>query len=88
MANVPLVEVRNYIDRLWQTPTAATMPERARVGYLKMFLNYIALSVDAEGHFLRLMRQAQTEIEMFNLCDRILLTDLTKTLALAPCLKV
>jgi hypothetical protein len=78
------VEVRNYIDRLWQTPTATSMPERSRVGYLKMFLNYIALSVDTEGHFLRLMRQTQTEVEMFNLCDRVLLADLTKTLALAP----
>ncbi|MBD2293312.1 tRNA-dihydrouridine synthase family protein [Anabaena sphaerica FACHB-251] len=85
---VPLVEVRNYIDRLWQTPTASTIPERARVAYLKMFLNYIALSVDTEGHFLRLMRRAQTEVEMFNLCDRFLLTDLTKTLALAPSLSV
>jgi tRNA-dihydrouridine synthase len=81
---VPLGEVRNYIDRLWQTPTAPNMPERARVGYLKMFLNYIALSVDAEGHFLRLMRQTQTEIELLNLCDRFLLDDLTKTLALSP----
>ncbi|MBD2507543.1 tRNA-dihydrouridine synthase family protein [Nostoc muscorum FACHB-395] len=88
IAPVPLVEVRNYIDRLWQTPTAATMPERSRVGYLKMFLNYIALSVDTEGHFLRLMRQTQTEIELFNLCDRVLLADLTKTLALAPSLSV
>ncbi|MBW4455791.1 MAG: tRNA-dihydrouridine synthase family protein [Nostoc indistinguendum CM1-VF10] len=84
IAPVPLVEVRNYIDRLWQTPTATSMPERSRVGYLKMFLNYIALSVDTEGHFLRLMRQTQTEVEMFNLCDRVLLADLTKTLALAP----
>ncbi|MCC5658351.1 tRNA-dihydrouridine synthase family protein [Nostoc sp. XA010] len=81
---VPLVEVRNYIDRLWQTPTAATMPERSRIGYLKMFLNYIALSVDTEGDFLRLMRQTSTEVEMFNLCDRFLLADLTKTLALTP----
>ncbi|MEH1840200.1 MAG: tRNA-dihydrouridine synthase family protein [Nostoc sp.] len=81
---VPLVEVRNYIDRLWQTPAAATMPERARIGYLKMFLNYIALNVDAEGDFLRLMRQTSTEVEMFNLCDRVLLADLTKTLALRP----
>ncbi len=81
---VPLVEVRNYIDRLWQTPTASTMPERARIGYLKMFLNYIALSVDTEGEFLRLMRRMQTEVELFNLCDRILLSDVTKTLALAP----
>ncbi|HEY9800870.1 MAG TPA: tRNA-dihydrouridine synthase family protein [Leptolyngbyaceae cyanobacterium] len=83
---VPLVEVRNYIDRLWQTPTAPNVPERARLGNLKMFLNYIALSVDAEGHFLRLMRQTQTEVEMFKLCDRFLLTDMTKTLALAPAL--
>jgi tRNA-dihydrouridine synthase len=81
---VPLVEVRNYIERLWQTPTAPTMPERARVGYLKMFLNYIALSVDAQGHFLRLMRQTQTEVELFKVCDRFLLAEETKTLALAP----
>ena len=85
---VPLVEVYNYIERLWQTPTASTIPERARVSYLKMFLNYIALSVDTEGDFLRLMRRTQTEVELFNLCDRFLLSDMTKTLALAPCLIV
>jgi nifR3 family TIM-barrel protein len=88
ITSVPLVEVRNYIDRLSQTPTASTIPERARVGYLKMFLNYIALSVDAGGDFLRLMRRTQTEVELFNLCDRFLLVDLTKTLALAPFLSV
>ena len=82
---VTLVEVRNYIDRLWQTPTASTMPERARVGYLKMFLNYIALSVDTDGYFLRMMRQAQTEVELFTICDRFLLAE-TKTLALVPSL--
>lgn len=83
-----LVEVRNYIDRLWQTPAASTMPERSRVGYLKMFLNYIALSVDTEGDFLRLMRKAQTEVELLNVCDRFLLVDMSKTLALAPSLTV
>lgn len=82
---VPLVKVRNYIDRLWQTPTASTMPERARVGYLKMFLNYIALSVDTDGCFLRMMRQAQTEVELLTICDRFLLAE-TKTLALIPSL--
>jgi len=84
IAPVPLVEVRNYIHRLLETPTAANMPMRSRVGYLKMFLNYIALSVDAEGDFLRLMRRTQTEVELLNLCDRFLLTDLTQTLALVP----
>jgi tRNA-dihydrouridine synthase len=83
IALVPLVEVRQYIDRLWQTPTATNMPERSRVGYLKMFLNYIALLVD-EGDFLRLMRKTQTEMEMFDLCDRVLLADSSQKLALAP----
>ena len=85
---IPLVEVRDYIDRLWQTPTASTIPERSRIGYIKMFLNYIALSVDTEGHFLRLMGQTQTEVELFTLCDHVLLGDPTKTLALAPSLSV
>ena len=85
---VPLVEVRNYIDCLWKTPTASTMPERARVGYLKMFLNYIALSIDTEGDFLRLMRRAQNEVELFSICDRFLLVDVTQILALAPVLNV
>lgn len=84
IAPMPLIEVRNYIERLRQTPEAPNIPERARVGYLKMFLNYIALSVDAQGLFLRLMRQAQTEVELFKICDRFLLAEETKTLALEP----
>jgi nifR3 family TIM-barrel protein len=84
IAPVPLVEVRNYIDRLLQTPNSAAIPVRSRVGYLKMFLNYIALLVDAEGHFLRLMRKTQTEVELLNLCDRFLLVDSNKNFALAP----
>jgi tRNA-dihydrouridine synthase len=81
---VPLAEVRNYIDRLWQTPTVATIPMRSRLGYLKMYLNYIALSVDANGHFRRLMRQTSTEIELFNLCDSVLLADKHENFSLAP----
>ncbi len=57
---------------------------RSRVAYLKMFLNYITLRIDAERYFLKLMRQAQTDVELFNACDRFLLADMTKTLALAP----
>jgi tRNA-dihydrouridine synthase len=84
IAPVPLLEVRKYIDCLCQTPNSANMPARSRVGYLKMFLNYIALLVDAEGHFLRLMRKTQTEVELLNLCDRFLLTDSNENFALAP----
>ena len=81
---IPLVEVRNYIDSLRQTPEAVNTPVRARAGHLKMYLNYIALLVDAEGHFLRLMRKTQTETELLNLCDRFLLADRNQNLALAP----
>jgi nifR3 family TIM-barrel protein len=79
---VPLTEVRDYIDRLWQTPISAQLPERSRMGYLKLFLNYIALGIDAEGSFLRAMRRTQTESELLGLCDRVLLGDSTATLAL------
>jgi len=85
---VPLFEVRHYIERLWQTPYSATLPMWSRVGYLKMFLNYIAMFVDAQGDFLRRMRQTQTEVELLNLCDHVFLDDLTKHLALAPSLSL
>jgi nifR3 family TIM-barrel protein len=74
--------VRAYIDRLWQNPVA--VPERARVGYMKMFLNYIAPNVDADGLFQQAMRQAQSAAELFGACDRALLTDPDLPLALTP----
>jgi tRNA-dihydrouridine synthase len=75
-------EVRVYIDRLWQNSVMVT--ERARVGYLKMFLNYVAPNVDADGQFLRQMRQAQTPQELFEVCDRTLLQDPQHPFALSP----
>ncbi|MBE9216226.1 tRNA-dihydrouridine synthase family protein [Plectonema cf. radiosum LEGE 06105] len=84
IAPVSLLEVRKYIDRLRQTPYSASMPMRSRLGHLKMFLNYIALLVDSDGHFLRLMRHTQTEVELLNLCDRVFLADSKENLALAP----
>ncbi|MEM8780155.1 MAG: tRNA-dihydrouridine synthase family protein [Cyanobacteria bacterium P01_G01_bin.49] len=80
---VPLVEVREYIERLRQTPEAVKTPLRARAGHLKMYLNYIALLVDTNGNFLRLMRKTQTEVELLKLCDRVLLNS-NENLALAP----
>lgn len=75
-------EVRGYIDRLWQNPIPIS--ERARVGYMKMFLNYIAQNIDADGLFLRQMRQAQTPQELFEVCDRTLLQNPQHSLALSP----
>jgi nifR3 family TIM-barrel protein len=81
---VPLIEVRSYIERLRLTPEAVKTPPRARAGHLKMYLNYIALLVDTEGEFLRLMRKTQSEVELLKLCDRVFLADINKNLALAP----
>ncbi len=75
-------EVRVYIDKLWQNPVA--VPERARVGYMKMFLKYVAQNIDPDGLFLHQMRQAQTPQELFAGCDRTLLQDPQHPLALSP----
>jgi len=81
---VTLAEVHNYIERLRQTTTALTVPERARVGYMKMYLNYIAQGVDTAGSFLRNIRLAQTETELFGACDRYLLSEPDREFASEP----
>jgi tRNA-dihydrouridine synthase B len=68
-----LEQVRDYIDQLHQLQLGKSVPERSRVSHLKMYLNYIGQSVDAEGIFLRDMRKSQTEAELFGVCDRELL---------------
>jgi tRNA-dihydrouridine synthase B len=81
---ITLAEVRDYIDRLYWSTAASSVPERARVSYLKMYLNYIAQSVDTVGAFLHDMRLAQTQIELFAVCDRHLLSDPDQVFALEP----
>jgi tRNA-dihydrouridine synthase B len=70
---VTLAQVRDYIDRLHQMQLDKSVPEKSRVSHLKMYLNFIGQSVDAAGVFLRDMRKAQTEAELFGVCDRELL---------------
>ncbi|AFY96353.1 tRNA dihydrouridine synthase [Chamaesiphon minutus] len=70
---VTLAQVREYIDRLHQMQLDKSVPEKSRVSHLKMYLNFIGQSVDAAGVFLRDMRKAQTEAELFGVCDRELL---------------
>ncbi|MEX0272569.1 tRNA dihydrouridine synthase [Leptolyngbyaceae cyanobacterium UHCC 1019] len=81
---VTLAEVHDYIERLRQTTTALTIPERSRVSYLKMYLNYIAQSVDAAGAFLRDMRLTQTESDLRSVCDRYLLSNPDQEFAPEP----
>ena len=81
---VTLAEVRDYIDILRRMTTAPTIPERARVNHMKMYLNFIGQSVDSGGAFLREMRQSRTEIELFGICDRYLLSDPDREFASEP----
>jgi tRNA-dihydrouridine synthase len=84
VSTVTLGAVRDYIERLRQTPTAATVREQARTSLLKRYLNFIAQSVDAAGVFLREMRQAQTEVELLGVCDRYLLKEPEAEFAAEP----
>jgi tRNA-dihydrouridine synthase len=79
-------DVRGYIDKLWHNPNP--VPERARVGYLKLFLNYVGQNIDADGAFLRQMRLAQNAQALFAVCDRILLQDPQHSIALSPYLSL
>jgi tRNA-dihydrouridine synthase B len=74
VSRVTLAEVRDYIDRLRIVNIAPTVPAPARASYMKMYLNYIGQSVDAGGAFLNQMRLARTETELFDICDRHLLS--------------
>jgi tRNA-dihydrouridine synthase len=70
---VRLREVRLYVDRLWTATETPGIPERARVGKMKKYLNFVGQSVDPAGTFLEAMRRTQTAAELFAVCDEHLL---------------
>jgi len=84
VSTVTLAEVRDYIERLRQPKTVNPVPERARVNYMKMYLNFIGLSVDAAGGFLKDMRHSRSEAELYGVCDRYLLSTPEQAFALEP----
>jgi tRNA-dihydrouridine synthase B len=72
---ITLKDVRDYIDKLYRMETKGVVESRVKISRLKMYLNYIGQSVDAEGNFLHDMRRTHTENELFHTCDRYLLTN-------------
>jgi tRNA-dihydrouridine synthase len=72
---VTLAAVREYIDRLYHATQGAGVPERVHVAKMKKYLNFVGQSVDADSAFLRDMRRAMSEAELFAVCDRHLLTE-------------
>jgi tRNA-dihydrouridine synthase B len=68
-----LGEVRGYVERLYNETRREGVPERYHVSRMKKFLNFVGQGVDPRGDFLRDMRVAVTESDLFGACDRHLL---------------
>jgi tRNA-dihydrouridine synthase B len=72
-ARISLLEVREYVDRLYRATRMPEVPERAHVNKMKKYLNFVGQGVDPRGAFLHDMRRAETELALFEICDRHLL---------------
>jgi tRNA-dihydrouridine synthase len=72
---VTLRDVRGYVERLYRATAVPGLPERAHVNKMKKYLNFVGQAVDPAGAFLRSMRVAESEIELFAACDRHLLAE-------------
>ena len=60
------------------------VPERYHVNKMKKYLNFVGQSVDPNGKFLHDMRRAQTEAELFSICDRHLMAEPDREFSLEP----
>jgi tRNA-dihydrouridine synthase len=73
VTRLTLIDVRDYIERLYRATQPDGIPERLHVNKMKKYLNFVGQSVDPEGAFLHDMRRTQSEAELFAVCDRHLL---------------
>jgi len=81
---VLLSEVYEYIRKLYDAIKKPWIPERAHVNKMKKFLNFIGQGVDREGRFLYESRRAQSEAELFDICERCLLASSSSRFADEP----
>ncbi len=81
---VKLADVREYVERLYRATQTDVIPERAHVNKMKKYLNFVGQGVDASGSFLHDMRRAESEAELFAICDRHLLADPSREFAAEP----
>ena len=81
---VTLADVYGYIQHLYAITYQDDLREKSHVNSLKKFLNFIGTGIDAEGKFLAGMRLVQSKQELFDLCDRHLLTEPDLPFAIEP----
>ena len=70
IAKISLLEVRGYVEHLYRATRAPEVPEVLHVNKMKKYLNFVGQGVDPRGEFLHDMRRAQSEAELFCVCDR------------------
>ena len=84
VTRVSLSDVRDYIERLYRATQTPQLPERLHIGKMKKYLNFVGQSVDAAGAFIHAMRRAETEADLFTVCDQHLLADPTREFSPEP----
>lgn len=84
VTRITLGDVREYVERLYRATEVPGLAERYHVNKMKKYLNFVGQSVDPTGGFLHDMRRAQTETELFAVCDRHLLADAAREFAAEP----
>jgi tRNA-dihydrouridine synthase B len=62
-------EVLAYVRTLWDTTSPEGLRPAKQVQKLKKYLNFVGEGIDAAGRFLHDMRRAQTEEELFRVCE-------------------
>ncbi len=72
---IPLREVFDYVRSLYKALERPWVPEKALVNKMKKFLNFIGQGVDPEGKFIYQARRAQSEVELFGICETFMLGD-------------
>lgn len=84
VSHLSLGDVREYVERLYRATEQPGLLERYHVNKMKKYLNFVGQSVDPAGAFLHDMRRAETEAELFTICDRHLLADAAREFVPEP----
>lgn len=84
ISTITLSYVREYIERLFRAIHHDQFPERAHVNKMKKYLNFVGQSVDPSGDFLHDMRRTTSELELFTVCDRHLMTHPDREFMIEP----
>ena len=84
VAVITLADVYGYIQHLYAITYQEDLREKSHINCLKKFLNFIGTGIDPKGEFLTGMRLVQSKTELFDLCDRHLLTFPDRPFAIEP----